>query len=266
MMSAETETLMKKLLLFALLTLAPSALAQTADSSPRKQVGFTVGTLPTASSWTNTTALVTDGASAGDCITGGGSTRVMCVSNGSAWAAVAGGSSPVRNIHDMGAGSVSGGTRTLIYNGDGTMTAVCGNNSANDSHFIPTVYPGCYLLWFEDGTSNATKGIVIEDQVPNFTPSAVHLILKWTDNTFAGTYQWKAAYAVAASGTTYNPPTFSTPQNFPSQATTAGDLYVQSLTLTGVSFVAGSDVQIAIGRVDSANYTHLFQVVVEYVP
>jgi len=84
---------MKKLLitislgLLALSTLA----AQTVDSSPRAMTVFTVGTLPTASSWTNKIALVTDGASAGDCTVGSGSTRVLCVSNGSAWAAASGG-------------------------------------------------------------------------------------------------------------------------------------------------------------------------------
>jgi hypothetical protein len=89
------ETKMKKLLkiicLGALGVLSLSTLAaQTVDSSPRAMAVFTVGTLPTASSWANKLALVTDGASAGDCTVGAGSTRVLCVSNGSAWAAVGG--------------------------------------------------------------------------------------------------------------------------------------------------------------------------------
>src|ERR1700732_2407849 len=89
---------MKKLLisLGALGVLSLSTLAaQTVDSSPRAMVPFTVGTLPAAASWTNKTALVTDGASAGDCTVGSGSARVLCVSNGSAWAAVAGGGSSI---------------------------------------------------------------------------------------------------------------------------------------------------------------------------
>lgn len=70
---------------------AVMAWGQTVDSSPRSSAIFTVSTLPTASSWTNKTALVTDGSAAGDCTTGGGSTRVLCVSNGTTWGAVAGG-------------------------------------------------------------------------------------------------------------------------------------------------------------------------------
>jgi hypothetical protein len=55
------------------------------DAVPRGLAHGTVSQLPTASSWTNTLFLVTDGASASDCTTGSGSTRVLCVSNGSAW-------------------------------------------------------------------------------------------------------------------------------------------------------------------------------------
>lgn len=52
----------------------------------------TVATLPTASSNTNVIFIVTDGSSASDCTTGGGSTRALCISNGSAWVALGGAS------------------------------------------------------------------------------------------------------------------------------------------------------------------------------
>ncbi|MDP9113433.1 MAG: hypothetical protein M3O20_07100, partial [Acidobacteriota bacterium] len=78
-------------LLFAVLFSISTLVAQTVDSAPRAQATFTVSTLPAASSWTNKTALVTDGSAAGDCTTGTGSTRVLCVSNGTTWGAVAGG-------------------------------------------------------------------------------------------------------------------------------------------------------------------------------
>lgn len=51
----------------------------------------TVATLPTASSFTNYVFVVTDGTSASDCTVGSGSTRALCVSNGSAWVALGGG-------------------------------------------------------------------------------------------------------------------------------------------------------------------------------
>lgn len=50
----------------------------------------TVASLPTASSNTNVIFIVTDGTSASDCTTGGGSTRALCISNGSAWVALGG--------------------------------------------------------------------------------------------------------------------------------------------------------------------------------
>jgi len=45
----------------------------------------TVASLPAAASNTNVTYLITDGNAAGDCTTGGGSTRVLCTSNGTIW-------------------------------------------------------------------------------------------------------------------------------------------------------------------------------------
>jgi hypothetical protein len=54
-----------------------------------------VASLPTASSNTRRIYIVTDGASASDCSTGGGSTRVICMSNGSTWVANSGTGSSV---------------------------------------------------------------------------------------------------------------------------------------------------------------------------
>jgi hypothetical protein len=58
---------------------------------------YTVGTLPSPS--TGSIGYVTDGASATDCTTGSGSTKVLCIYNGSSWVGVAGsGSSPVHQF------------------------------------------------------------------------------------------------------------------------------------------------------------------------
>lgn len=88
-------------LLFAVLFSISALVAQTVDSAPRAQATFTVSTLPTASSWTNKIALVTDGSAAGDCTTGSGSTRVLCVSNGTTWGAVAGGGGSGALLHQQ---------------------------------------------------------------------------------------------------------------------------------------------------------------------
>lgn len=53
---------------------------------------YTVATLPAAGTG-NRVAIVTDGASAGDCTTGSGSTRVLCSDTGAAWAALGDGNS-----------------------------------------------------------------------------------------------------------------------------------------------------------------------------
>lgn len=62
----------------------------------------TVATLPTASSNTNALFIVTDGTSSSDCTGGGGSTRAICISDGSAWVTMGGG---------------GGGSQTSIFSG-----------------------------------------------------------------------------------------------------------------------------------------------------
>ncbi len=52
----------------------------------------TVGALPIASSNTNHVYVVTDGVNASDCSTGSSITRALCISNGSAWVPLGGGS------------------------------------------------------------------------------------------------------------------------------------------------------------------------------
>lgn len=49
-----------------------------------------VGSLPSAASNTGKVYVVTDGDDSADCTSGGGSTRALCVSTGSAWAALGG--------------------------------------------------------------------------------------------------------------------------------------------------------------------------------
>lgn len=91
---------MKKLIL---ILCAASALAQVRDTYPRTPTVLTVATLP-ASPPANTRATVSDGVSASDCTTGGGSTVVDCRYDGSAWAVAPGGSgsSPLlfSNVND----------------------------------------------------------------------------------------------------------------------------------------------------------------------
>lgn len=51
----------------------------------------TVAMLPAASAYPNGSITVTDGSTSSDCVTGGGTFRVSCISNGTAWTAASGG-------------------------------------------------------------------------------------------------------------------------------------------------------------------------------
>lgn len=51
----------------------------------------TVAMLPAASAYPNGSITVTDGSTSSDCVTGGGTFRVSCISNGTAWTATSGG-------------------------------------------------------------------------------------------------------------------------------------------------------------------------------
>jgi hypothetical protein len=85
---------MKKLLSVYFAIILPfSLMAQTKSTYPLQPPSITVSALPTASGVTGGLVYVTDGASSTDCTTGSGSTKVLCQSNGSTWAAVGGASS-----------------------------------------------------------------------------------------------------------------------------------------------------------------------------
>jgi hypothetical protein len=68
---------------------------------------YTVATLPSASANPNLAVIVTDGNAIGDCVTGSGSTRNICVSDGTNWGSVGDG------VGGAGSGSV-----TTIESGD----------------------------------------------------------------------------------------------------------------------------------------------------
>jgi hypothetical protein len=66
----------------------------------------TVASLPAAASNTDVQYMVTDGNSASDCTAGSGSTRVWCVSNGSAWVAFGDGGAGGSGLGDPGTNGV----------------------------------------------------------------------------------------------------------------------------------------------------------------
>lgn len=97
---------------------------QNFSGVPWKPAASMVGSLPAASAGNlNEVYLITDGTSATDCTTGGGSTRVWCQSNASAWAAVGGASA--------GSGTVNSGStgQTAAYASAGTVVSGSSNLS-----------------------------------------------------------------------------------------------------------------------------------------
>jgi hypothetical protein len=109
---------MKKLLAaILLLALALQALAAGPPSAPAPATGlnfFTVATLPSAAAVpVNLAVIVTDGNAVGDCSGGGGSTRSICISNGSGWNPAGDGTG--------GAASISDSVYAAAWNGVDTI-------------------------------------------------------------------------------------------------------------------------------------------------
>lgn len=95
---------------------------------------YTVATLPAANANINLAVIVTDGAAAGDCTTGSGTSRNVCISNGSAWAAAGDGTGGEAAISDaaFGAGWDGDGThapsKNAIYDAFGLWAGVNATN------------------------------------------------------------------------------------------------------------------------------------------
>ena len=121
---------LKRVLLFLAL-LEASALAQV-NNPPNHIVGTQIGVnLPAAASAPNQFWMIYNGASSSDCVTGGGTTAVLCYSNGSSWTAV------------------SGGSGTFVpLSGDATSTATGGATEVVGllNHLLPSLTTG-YLNW-----------------------------------------------------------------------------------------------------------------------
>lgn len=127
---------------------------------PKGLKTYTVATLPAAATKTNLAVIVTDGAAAGDCTTGSGTTRNVCISNGSAWAAVGDGTGGDASISDAAFGAGWNGDTThapsknAIYDAFGGWAAV----SATDPSFTSVTATGAGGL--VSGVANVTQGFL----------------------------------------------------------------------------------------------------------
>jgi hypothetical protein len=172
----------------------------------------TVASLPTASSNTNIVYEVTDGTSATDCTTGGGSARVWCSSNGAAWVAMAG----------SGGASPGGSTDALQYNAGGSFGGV---NS-------PTTN-GTYLCGF-----NVSAAVAV---IPTCNLSGIAVGTPTTPYTML--YSDRASYQRLTGGTTFTitlpQVTGNTAANFPF-VTQNGNSGNETLTANAVDKIDGS--------------------------
>lgn len=111
-------------------------------------VSKTVATLPPAASNTGRVYRVTDGTSATDCTTGGGSTSVVCYSNGAVWTGLGGGGT-------FAGGTVAGAT---VFSSD---VMQCGQNISNDVRCKGARGVGSVLqttITINSGSQNGTIG------------------------------------------------------------------------------------------------------------
>jgi hypothetical protein len=145
------EKAMKKLFAVLIMLLIASVALAVPPSPPPPVTGllnYTVATLPSASGTPNLIVVVTDGNATNDCSTGTGTTRVVCISNGSAWTSPVG--SGLAEVQDEAFSAAN-------FNGDATH-AVSQNNFYDYVHIADTD---------DDGLPNkvdlSTAGVVLTD-------------------------------------------------------------------------------------------------------
>jgi len=135
----------------------------------------TVAALPTASTNTRRIYIVTDGTSASDCTTGGGSTRAICISNGTTWTATAGGAG---SITGCGFGQTLNGTvcdtntavipsQAILQSGAPLYCAGAGTAGAQTCSLSPvlTAYTNGMVVAYNPGTTNTTTQTINIDSL-----------------------------------------------------------------------------------------------------
>lgn len=165
-------------------------------------LSYTVATLPGANTIQEQIALISDGSTATDCTTGGGSNFVLCVSSGStpAWSAYTpGGGGGITALTGDGTASGSGSVTFTAVNLPGHV-ALTGTPSAGQ---IPTATGSSSATW---QTPGAAANSPMYELLPNDpTGTGANLLACWTSTSI---HQLTVASCATTgtNGTDDNPP------------------------------------------------------------
>lgn len=148
---------------------------------------YKVSTLPTASLYPTYVVQVTDGLTAIDCTSGGGTFNVLCTSHGGAWNSVAQASGTTTNaltMNNSGSGAASGTT----FNGSAVQTISYNTIGAAGISGTPTT--GHCTQWASANTlSDAGSACGSGGSGTPGTPAGTVQVYK-TSSTFGGTNNW----------------------------------------------------------------------------
>ena len=110
-------------------------------------IGTKVGALPAARSATYQFWGIYDGASSSDCTTGGGSSPVVCWSNGTTWSAVSGGSGTFTPLTGDATSTSTGGATTVVgINGVKISTLASGLLYVTTSTGVPSIATAAQVI------------------------------------------------------------------------------------------------------------------------
>ena len=203
----------------------------------------TVATLPAASSNNKKLYVVTDGTSASDCTVGGGSTRSLCLSNGTVYVALG------------GAGGGGGGSTSAIV----TLPAGLLENGLDGTESVIDSWYSAKVAKYTNGEGRASTWWTA---IPtNWTGAAPRVRVFWFNaaSSSSNTYKWELTTSCDASGGM----TFNTAVSTTVNDTTAGGVpqittYASSMPITGCT--AGLDIRIRIKEGTSFSSTALHYV------
>lgn len=168
-------------------------------SSSFKPAKTTVAGLGTASTKSGYAYVVTDGTSASDCSTGGGSTYVNCVSNGTTWVAVGGGGGTGTVTHTVGSLTLN-----CVVVGNGSADLKCSPDATDDgSTFTVTGSGGIVATSINGSDATHTGQMTVAGQtLDNAVPTNSFGFVGW-GSTGITSYVFRPSTTAPAANTVW---------------------------------------------------------------